>query len=111
MIQPIEKGIVIANLGLQPTNDGNIVRISLPPLTEERRKETVKKVKGEAENAKVALRNIRKEANEGIKKLQKEGLAEDDAKLGETHVQKTTDAFIKKIDDLTAAKEAELMHV
>lgn len=111
MIQPIEKGIVIANLGLQPTNDGNLIRISLPPLTEERRKETVKKVKGEAENAKVSLRSIRKEANEAIKKLQKEGLAEDEAKLGETQVQKTTDTYIKKIDDLTATKEAELMHV
>lgn len=111
MIQPIEKGIVIANLGFTPSNDGNIIRISLPPLTEERRKETVKKVKGEAENAKVALRAIRKDANEGIKRLQKEGLAEDEAKSGETQVQKTTDAFIKKIDDLTATKEAELMQV
>lgn len=111
MIQPIEKGIVIANLGMTPSNDGNLIRISLPPLTEERRKETVKKVKSEAEAAKVALRNIRKEANEAIKRLQKEGLPEDDAKAGEQHVQKTTDAFIKKVDDLTAAKEAELMHV
>ena len=111
MIQPIEKGIVIANLGFQPTNDGNIIRISLPPLTEERRRETVKKVNGEAETAKVALRAIRKDANEGIKRLQKEGLGEDEAKLGETQVQKTTDAFIKKIDDLTSSKEAELMQV
>ncbi|MFA6261322.1 MAG: ribosome recycling factor [Bacteroidia bacterium] len=111
MIQPIEKGIIIANLGFTPSNDGNLVRINIPPLTEERRKETVKKVKGEAENAKVTLRSVRKEANEHIKKLQKEGLAEDEAKLAETQVQKTTDTFIKKIDDLTAAKEAELMHV
>lgn len=111
MIQPIEKGIVIANLGLTPSNDGNLIRISLPPLTEERRKETVKKVKGEAETAKVSLRAIRKDANEAIKRLQKEGLAEDEAKSAEQQVQKTTDAFIKKIDDLTAAKEAELMHV
>ena len=111
MIQPIEKGIVIANLGMTPSNDGNIVRISLPPLTEERRKETVKKVKGEAETAKVSLRAIRKDANEAVKRLQKEGLAEDEAKSAETQVQKATDAFIKRIDDLTAAKEAELMHV
>jgi len=111
MIQPIEKGIVIANIGLTPSNDGNLIRISLPPLTEERRKETVKKVKGEAEAAKVSLRAIRKDANEAIKRLQKEGLAEDEAKSAEQQVQKTTDAFIKKIDDLTAAKEAELMHV
>jgi ribosome recycling factor len=111
MIQPIEKGIVIANLGLQPSNDGNIVRIILPPLTEERRKETVKKVKGVAEHAKVAIRNIRKDANEAAKKLQKEGLAEDEAKAAEAQIQKTTDNYIKKIDDITAAKEAELMHV
>ncbi len=111
MIQAIEKGIVIANLGLQPTNDGNIIRINMPPLTEERRRETVKKVKVEAENAKIALRTIRKEANEAVKKLQKEGLAEDEAKLAETQVQKSTDASIKKIDEITASKEAELMHV
>jgi ribosome recycling factor len=111
MLQPIEKGIVIANLGFQPTNDGNVVRITLPPLTEERRKETVKKVKGEAENAKIALRNIRKDANEAVKKLQKEGLPEDEAKGAEQQVQKVTDTYIKKIDDLTAAKEAELMQV
>lgn len=111
MLQDIEKGIVIANIGLQPTNDGNVIRITLPPLTEERRKETVKKVKGEAENAKVAIRNLRKDANEAVKRLQKEGLAEDEAKGGEQNIQKTTDNYIKKIDDLTAAKEAELMHV
>lgn len=111
MLQAIEKGIIVANLGLQPTNDGNIIRISLPPLTEERRKETVKKVKGEAEHAKVAVRNIRKDANEAVKKLQKEGLPEDEAKLAEQQIQKTTDNYIKKIDDLTSQKEAELMHV
>jgi ribosome recycling factor len=111
MLQPIEKGIIISNIGLQPTNDGNIIRISLPPLTEERRKETVKKVKGEAEQAKIAIRNIRKDANEQIKKLQKDGLPEDEGKAAEQQVQKTTDAFIKRIDDLTAAKETELMTV
>jgi ribosome recycling factor len=111
MLQAIEKGIIISNLGLQPTNDGNIVRISLPPLTEERRKETVKKVKGEAEQAKIAIRNIRKDANEQVKKLQKEGLPEDEAKSAEQQVQKITDNFIKKIDELTAAKESELMTV
>jgi ribosome recycling factor len=111
MLQAIEKGIIVANLGLQPTNDGNIIRISLPPLTEERRKETVKKVKGEAEHAKVAIRNIRKDANEAVKKLQKEGLPEDEAKSAEQQIQKTTDNYIKKIDELTSQKEAELMHV
>ena len=111
MIQAIEKGIIIANLGLHPSNDGNLVIISMPVLTEERRKETVKKVKVEAEHAKIALRTIRKEANEVVKKLQKEGLPEDEAKSGEIHVQKTTDTFIKKIEDITATKEAEIMHV
>lgn len=111
MIQAIEKGIIMANLGLNPTNDGAIVRVNLPPLTEERRKEIVKKVKAEAEHAKVGIRNIRKDVNEGIKKAQKDGVPEDECKQAEQHVQKTTDTYIKKIDELTAAKEAELMTV
>ncbi|MBC7381642.1 MAG: ribosome recycling factor [Bacteroidia bacterium] len=111
MLQTIEKGIVIANLGFNPTNDGLMIRISLPPLTEDRRKEIVKKVKIESENAKIAIRNIRKDINEAVKKAQKEGVPEDDAKTAEQQVQKTTDTYIKKIDDLTAAKEADLMHV
>ncbi len=111
MLQAIEKGIIIANLGFNPTNDGTVIRVVLPPLTEERRKEIVKKVKGESENAKVSIRNIRKDINEQVKKLQKEGLPEDEAKSAELQVQKTTDTFIKKIDDLTTAKEAEVMHV
>jgi ribosome recycling factor len=111
MIQAIEKGIIIANLGFAPSNDGAVIRISLPPLTEERRKEIVKKVKAEAEHAKVQVRNIRKDINEGIKKAQKDGVPEDDAKTAETQVQKTTDAYIKKIDELCAAKEADLMQV
>jgi ribosome recycling factor len=111
LIPAIEKGIVIANLGFTPSNDGTVVRITLPMLTEERRKDIVKKVKAEAEQAKVAIRNIRKDTNEAIKKLQKEGLPEDEAKTAEGTVQKHTDNFIKKIDDLTAAKEAEVMTV
>lgn len=111
MLQAIEKGIIISNLGFNPSNDGSMIRLVLPPLTEERRKEIVKKVKGEAEHAKVTIRNIRKDANESIKRLQKEGLPEDEAKGGETSVQKSTDAYIKKVDELTAAKEAEIMHV
>lgn len=110
-LQAIEKGIIISNLGFNPSNDGSMIRVMLPPLTEERRKDIVKKVKAEAENAKVTIRTLRKEANEAIKKLQKEGLPEDEAKGGETTVQKTTDGFIKKIDELTATKEAEVMHV
>ncbi len=111
MFQAIEKGIIISNLGFNPTNDGTIIRITLPPLTEERRKEIAKKAKAESENAKVAVRNIRKETNETIKKLQKDGLPEDEAKTAEASVQKTTDAYIKKIDELLAIKEAEIMHV
>lgn len=111
MLQAIEKGIVMANLGVNPTNDGSIVRIILPPLTEERRREIVKKVKAESENAKIAIRNIRKDINEGIKKAQKDGVPEDECKSAEQQVQKTTDSYIKKIDELTAVKEAELMTV
>jgi ribosome recycling factor len=111
VLQAIEKGIVIANLGFTPRNDGSIIRITLPMLTEDRRKEIVKKVKAEAESAKVAVRNIRKDVNETIKRLQKDGLPEDEAKAAETQVQKNTDVYIKKIEDLTATKEAEVMHV
>ncbi|AMS27749.1 ribosome-recycling factor [Bacteroidetes bacterium UKL13-3] len=111
VLQAIEKGIVIANLGFTPSNDGSIIRITLPMLTEDRRKEIVKKVKAEAESAKVAVRNIRKDVNETIKRLQKDGLPEDEAKAAETQVQKNTDVYIKKIEDLTATKEAEVMHV
>lgn len=111
MLPAIEKGIVISNLGFAPSNDGTLIRINLPILTEERRKEIVKKVKHEAELAKVAVRNIRKDIMEGMKKAQKDGVPEDDVKVAEQQVQKTTDAYIKKIDDLTAAKEADLMHI
>ena len=111
MLQAIEKGITVANLGFNPSNDGILVRVSVPALTEERRKDIVKKVKAEAEHAKVAVRSIRKEVNEAIKKLQKEGLPEDEVKVAETQVQKNVDAVIKRIDDITAAKEVELMTV
>jgi ribosome recycling factor len=111
MLQAIEKGIVISNLGFNPSNDGTLIRIILPPLTGDRRKEIAKKAKGEAENAKIAIRNIRKDTNETIKKLQKDGLPEDEAKTTETSVQKTTDAYIKKIDELLAIKEADIMQV
>ena len=106
-----EKGIIVANLGLNPSNDGIMVRVSIPALTEDRRKDIVKKVKAEAEHAKVAVRNIRKEIMETIKRLQKEGLPEDEVKVAETQVQKNVDEYIKKIDTITAAKEVELMTV
>jgi len=111
MLQAIEKGIIVANLGLNPSNDGVVVRVNIPALTEDRRKDIVKKVKAEAEHAKVAIRNIRKETNEAIKRLQKEGLPEDEVKVAETQVQKSVDGYIKRIDEITAAKEVELMTV
>lgn len=111
MITAIEKGITMANLGLNPQNDGQMVRITIPPLTEERRRDLVKKLKGEAENNRVAIRGIRKDANEKIKKLQKEGVPEDEIKSSETKVQQTTDEFIKKIDSLLEAREKEVMTV
>ncbi|HON51640.1 MAG TPA: ribosome recycling factor [Bacteroidales bacterium] len=111
MIDPIEKAIMAANLGLTPVNDGSIIRISIPVLTEERRKELVKQVKTEAETAKVSVRNIRRDANEMLKKLQKDGLPEDVAKDKEIEIQKITDATIAKIDDKVALKEADIMKV
>lgn len=111
MLQPIEKAIMEANLGFNPQNDGTLIRVPVPPLTEERRKALVKQVKAEAEQSKISLRNIRKDANERIKKLQKDGLPEDEAKGGEDKVQIFTDSFIKKVDELTITKEKEIMTV
>ena len=94
MLQPIERSIINANLGVTPQNDGNIIRLFMPPLTEERRREFVKRANGEGEHSKVAIRNIRREAIEEIKKLQKEGLSEDEAKDAEKKIQDTTDKHI-----------------
>lgn len=107
----IEKAIKEANLGVNPQNDGVIIRINVPPLTEERRRDLVKKAKGEAETGKVAVRNIRKDANEKIKKLKTEGVSEDEIKVGEAEVQKLTDAYIIKVDQLSEAKEKDIMTV
>lgn len=111
LVRPIETAIINSNLGFAPQNDGEFIRISIPPLTEDRRKELVKKSKGEAENSKIGIRNLRKDANEKIKKLQKDGLGEDDAKLGEERVQKVVDGYIKKTEDLLENKEKEIMTV
>lgn len=111
MLQPIERAIIAANLGVTPQNDGVIIRIFLPPLTEERRKEIVKKVHSEGEHSKIAIRNIRREAIEQIKKLQKQGLSEDLASDAETEVQQKTDSYISKVDKHLAAKEKEIMSV
>jgi ribosome recycling factor len=111
VIPAIEKSIINSNLGFNPQNDGNVIIISVPPLTTERRTQLVKQLKGETEAAKIGVRNARKEANETLKKMQKDGLAEDAVKAGETDIQKQTDAYIKKVDDLTAEKEKEIMTI
>lgn len=111
MLQPIEKAIMIANLGFNPMNNGDNIIISVPPLTEERRRDLVKQAKSEAEDAKIGVRNARKDANTEIKKLEKEGVSEDVCKKAEDDVQELTNSFIKKIDDLLAHKEAEIMKV
>ncbi|GAB2697819.1 ribosome recycling factor [Mucilaginibacter koreensis] len=111
LLVPIEKAIMESNLGLNPQNDGTIIRINVPPLTEERRRNLVKQLKGEAENGKVAVRNIRKDINDKIKKLKTEGVSEDEMKTGEGEVQKLTDSFIVKVDQLAEAKEKDIMTV
>ena len=111
MIHAIEKAIMDANLGFTPQNNGEVIRINVPALTEERRRELVKRAKGEGENAKVAVRNARREAMEQLKKLQKEGLPEDIEKDDEEKVQKFTDKYVKKVDEVLDAKEKEIMTV
>ncbi len=111
MIQPIEKAITMANIGINPQNDGITIRLFLPPLTEERRKELVKRCYAEGEHAKVAVRNIRRDGIEGIKKLQKEGLSEDICKDAENDAQAATDKFIVYIEKHLEAKEKEIMAV
>jgi ribosome recycling factor len=111
MLQPIERAIIAANLGVTPQNDGTIIRIFLPPLTEERRKEIVKRVQSEGEHSKIAIRNIRRDAIEGVKKLQKNGLSEDIALDGEKQIQDITNKYIALIEKHLAAKEKEIMSV
>jgi ribosome recycling factor len=111
MLQPIERAIINANLGVTPQNDGNIIRLFMPPLTEERRKEFVKRAGGEGEQSKVAIRNIRRDAIEQIKKLQKDGLSEDEAKDAEKEIQDITDKNIVLVERHLAQKEKEIMSV
>ena len=111
MITAIEKAITYANLGFNPQNDGTVVRISLPPLTEERRKQLVKMAKETAEHGKVTVRNLRKDGNEAIKKLVKAGVPEDEGKIGETKIQDLTDKYIAKIDEILKGKETEILTV
>lgn len=111
MLSVIEKEIMKANLGFNPTNNGELIRIIVPALTEERRKALTKQVKTEGENAKIAIRNIRRETNDEIKKLQKDGLPEDEAKVAETEVQKITDEHINNVDKILEVKEKDLMSI
>lgn len=111
MLNEIAKGIMNANLGLNPQNNGDILIIQIPALTEERRKDLVKKAKAEGEHAKVGVRNHRKDALDMVKSLKNDGLSEDMAKDAETEIQKITDAFIKKVDELVDAKEKDIMTI
>ena len=111
MLEEIEKAIINSNLGLSPQNDGENIRINLPPLTEERRTELVKQAKSEAENGKVSIRNVRKETNDMLKQLQKDGAPEDEIKKAEDDVQKITDSFSAQIDDILSNKEKDIMTI
>ncbi|HLF51703.1 ribosome recycling factor [Flavobacterium sp.] len=111
MLHPIEKAIMVANIGFNPMNNGDVIIISVPPLTEERRRDLAKQAKVEAEDAKVGIRNVRKDANNEIKKLEKDGTSEDICKTAEEEVQNLTNSFIRKVDELLVAKEAEIMKV
>lgn len=111
MLQPIERAIINSNIGLNPQNDGLIIRLFLPPLTEERRKEFVKRANGEGESSKVSIRNIRRDAIEMIKKLQKDGLSEDAAKDAEKDIQTITDKYVAQIEKHLATKEKEIMAI
>jgi ribosome recycling factor len=111
MIDVIEKAIFAANIGLTPINNGEVIRINIPPLTEERRLSLVKQVKHEGEIAKVSVRNIRRDIIEEIKKLQKDGISEDEIKDAEDEIQRITDNYIKKIDNILLQKESDIMAV
>ncbi|MFB5083027.1 ribosome recycling factor [Symbiobacterium thermophilum] len=112
LIKAIERAINASDLGLNPTNDGQVIRLSIPPMTEERRRELVKVVAKRTEEQRVAIRNIRRDANEQIKKLEKDkAVSEDESKRAQDEVQKLTDKYIKEVDQLMAAKEKEIMEV
>jgi ribosome recycling factor len=111
MVSDIERAIINSDLGLNPQNDGEQIRLNIPPLTEERRRDLVKQTKHEAEQGKISIRNVRKDANDSLRQLLKEHVSEDAVKKAEDRVQGLTDAYIKKIDDLIEAKEKEIMTV
>ena len=111
IINNIEKAIRNGNLGFSPSNDGEMIRISVPPLNEERRRELAKRAKNEIETAKINIRNIRQDANNSLRKLTKEGVAEDLVKISEDRVQKLTDGFVSKVEQIYTLKEKEIMEV
>jgi ribosome recycling factor len=112
MVAPVEKAILNSDLGLNPNTAGNVIRVPLPPLTEERRKDMIRIVRQEAERARVAVRNIRRDANHNLKELVKDKLiSEDDERRGEEIIQKLTDQHVKEIDELLEKKEADLMEI
>ena len=112
MVQVIEKAIMTSDLGLNPNSAGTVIRVPMPALTEERRKDLVKVVKAEAENSRIAIRNIRRDANGTLKTLQKDkDISEDDERRGQDEIQKLTDQFIKSVDDVLGKKEQDLMEI
>jgi len=112
LVKEVEKAILASDLGINPSSDGKLIRLVIPPLTEERRKDLIKKVKKEAENSKIAVRNIRRDANEEFKKLEKSSeITKDDHKKAEEEMQKLTDKYVKLIDDIYRDKEKEILEV
>ncbi len=112
LLSAIEKAIQSSELSLNPSNDGKVIRINIPPLTEERRKEIVKIAKNIAEQSRIAIRNIRRDGNDDLKKAEKNGeISEDDLKRGEENVQKLTDQYVEKINEILAAKETEILEI
>lgn len=112
LLSEIEKAIQSSELSLNPSNDGKVIRISIPPLTEERRKELVKLAKNIAEQSRVAVRNVRRDANDELKKKEKAGdISEDDLKRGEERIQKLTDTYVEKINEIVSAKESEILEI
>jgi len=111
MIDPIEKALMVSNVGITPGNNGEVIRLVIPQLTEERRRDLVKQVKNEGENARVSIRNARREANDEYKSMQKDGLSEDETKSAEDNIQKLTDEFTEKVEKVVEAKDNDIMTI
>jgi len=111
MIDPIEKALMVSNVGITPSNNGDVIRLIIPQLTEERRRDLVKQVKNEGENARVSVRNARRDAKDEFKQMQKDGLSEDETKTAEEALQKLTDQFTEKVEKIVEAKEEDMMTI